>query len=184
MKRFLLVIILLLNFSLSIKAGDDIIFIRNLFYRATKSYLATDSLVNILKQVNLKSKPESIGYKGMSYLMICFHSYNPYTKFKYFFKGKELLEEAIKKDGTNIELKFLRLTVQLNTPSFLDYKKNINEDKLAIFNGAKNITDVDLFNRIYNYTLSAKNLTPDEKKIMQQSLLSNKIASTINNRFK
>jgi hypothetical protein len=106
--------------------------------------------------------------------MICYHSYNPYTKFKYFVKGKESLEQAIKKDPRNIEYRFLRLSVQLNTPEFLGYNSNIKEDKLAIFNGVKTLTDKDLLERIANYTSNAKRLTTLEKEEVKKALMVNK----------
>lgn len=148
--------------------------VRDLFYRSSKSAVSADTLFEKFKNIKTSEDPFSMAYKGMSQLMICFHSYNPYTKFKYFLKGKESLEEAIRKDPDNIEYRFLRLSVQLNTPSFLGYSSNINEDKLAIFNGVKILKDKDLLERISNYTSTAKRLSTDEKIKVRQALLENK----------
>jgi len=167
-------LLLLSLFTINIQANDNIIMIRNLFYSATKSADSANLLVEKLQTVTTNSKAELIGYKGMSNLMICYHSYNPYTKYKNFINGKNLLEQAINKDPNNIELRFLRLSVQLNVPSFLGYSSNINEDKLFIFNGIKNIRDKDLFNRIYNYTMNAKRLTTEEKEKMKDAITQNK----------
>lgn len=148
--------------------------VRELFYRSSTSAVSADTLFQNFRNVTTSEGAFSIAYKGMSQLMICFHSYNPYTKFKYFSKGKESLEEAIKKDPYNIEYRFLRLCVQLNTPSFLGYSSNIKEDKLAIFNGVKNLNDKDLLERIANYTSTAKRLSDEEKRKVLQALLINK----------
>ncbi len=43
--------------------------------------------------------------------------------------GKAMLEEAIKLKPHNIELIFLRLTIQLNLPGFLGYNDRIEDDK-------------------------------------------------------
>ena len=43
-------------------------------------------------------------------------------------KGKENIEEAIRKEPNNTELRFIRLSVQKNAPSFLGYKSNVQED--------------------------------------------------------
>ena len=147
--------------------------IRDLFYRASKSPASADSLFEKYKNSGDKDA-FNLAYKAMSQLMICFHSYNPYTKLKYFIRGKETLEAAIKADPKNIEFRFLRLCTQLNTPSFLGYSSNIEEDKLAIFNGVKTARDQDLLVRISNYTTTAKRLTAEEKFKVRQALNNNK----------
>ncbi len=169
-----LILLLLTVFTINTQANENIIMIRNLFYSATTSVDSANVLVEKLQTVNANSKPELIGYKGMSNLMVCYHSFNPYTKYTNFIKGKNILEQAINKDPNNIELRFLRLSVQLNVPSFLGYSSNINEDKLIIFNGIKNIRDKDLFGRIYNYTMNAKRLTAEEKEKMKDAIAQNK----------
>ena len=148
--------------------------VRNMFYRASKSSASADSLFNNFTSRNTTNDAFTLAYKGMSQLMICYHSYNPYTKFKYFVKGKESLEQAIKKDPMNIEYRFLRLSVQLNTPDFLGYNSNISEDKLAIFNGVKTLADKDLLERIANYTFNAKRLSNLEKDEVKKALVVNK----------
>ena len=159
--------------------AQDIIPVRNMFYRAVKSSKTSDSLFQKLSTVNDSTPAVWQGYKAMSHFMISYHSYNPYTKFSHFLEGKKILEKAITKDPNNIELRFLRLTSQLNTPSFLGYQGNIAEDKASILNKAKNMNDLDLFHRMYEYSVSAKKLSAEEKKKLQKALLSNKLAQPI-----
>ena len=174
---YLTVFIILL--AITSKGGNEMIAIRNLFYHSIKISDSANVLRDRLKAVNDNSNSELIAYKGMSDLMICYHSYNPYTKYKLFASGKHLLEQAIMKDPHNIELRFLRLTVQLNVPPFLGYSSNINEDKTAIFNGLKNVNDKDLFVRIYQYTMNAKKISNEEKQQMQMALSENKYIKQI-----
>jgi hypothetical protein len=163
--------------TISTQANDNIISIRNLFYNATTSADSANALFEKLQTVTINSKAELIAYKGMSCLIVCYHSFNPYIKYKNFVNGKNLLEQDIKKDPNNIELRFLRLSVQLNVPPFLGYSSNINEDKLIICNGIKNIRDKDLFSRIYNYTMNSKRLTAQEKEKMKDAIAQNKYIS-------
>ncbi len=53
---------------------------------------------------------------------------SPISKLNTFKEGKKNIEQAIKKEPENVELRFIRLSVQKNAPSFLGYKSNINED--------------------------------------------------------
>ena len=160
--------------------SQDLIQVRSLFYRSVKSAQSADSLFLLLQKTTDKSRAELQGYKAMSSFMVCLHSYNPYTKFNYFLEGKKQLQQAIENYPQNLELRFLRYTTQLNTPSFLGYNSHMQEDKEFILNKAKLITDTDFFNRLYNYAQTAKKLNAEEKKALQQALLSNKLATTFN----
>jgi hypothetical protein len=62
----------------------------------------------------------------------------------YFKKGKRILENAIKADEKNIELRFLRFNAQTHTPSFLGYNGDIKKDKAFLESSFSKITDVKL----------------------------------------
>lgn len=175
MRRITILLIVVVAFSAF--KSDELVTIRDLFYRAAKSEVAADSLMKKMKDIELSDGPVLMGYKSMSHFLACYHSYNPYTKYKYFLSGKELMESAIGKYPDNIELRFLRLTIQLNVPSFLGYSDKISEDKKVILANAKNIKDEDLYRRIYQYTITAKKLTEQEKKTLQLALKENKYCS-------
>jgi hypothetical protein len=49
-----------------------------------------------------------------------------------FTEGVTLLESMVKADGNNPEIRLIRLSIQENTPKFLKYKGNIEEDKKVI----------------------------------------------------
>ncbi len=48
----------------------------------------------------------------------------------------------------NIEIRFIRLSVQKNAPSFLGYNKNIKEDQLFIENNRREIRSPVLLKNI------------------------------------
>lgn len=56
------------------------------------------------------------------------HVFNPIGKLNTFKEGKKNIEQAIKKEPDNVELRFIRLSVQKNAPAFLGYNSNINAD--------------------------------------------------------
>ena len=56
------------------------------------------------------------------------HVFNPFSKLSYFNKGKLILEKAIQAEGKNVELRFLRYSIQTNVPAFLGYKSNLKND--------------------------------------------------------
>ncbi len=73
-----------------------------------------------------------LAYLGGSKTIWANHVFSPIGKLNTFKEGKKNIEQAIKKEPTNVELRFIRLSVQKNAPSFLGYKSNINEDTVFI----------------------------------------------------
>lgn len=67
-------------------------------------------------------------YKGLCHTMMADYVLLPTSKWQHFKTGQRLIEDAIKQDNKSIELRYIRLLVQLNAPKFLKYRKNINED--------------------------------------------------------
>jgi len=76
-----------------------------------------------------KNSPAThLAYLGALQTIWANHVFSPISKLSTFKKGKKNIEQAIKKEPDNVELRFIRLSVQKNAPSFLGYKSNINED--------------------------------------------------------
>lgn len=98
-----------------------------------------------------KNKNESVlflGYLGALQTINANHVSNPITKLKTFKSGKQNIESAVKADPNNVELRFIRLSVQKNTPFFLGYNVNINEDITFINNNKQQIESEYLKNNI------------------------------------
>lgn len=69
-----------------------------------------------------------LAYLGGSQTIWANHVFSPISKLHTFKEGKKNIEHALEKEPYNIELRFIRLSVQKNAPSFLGYKSNIDED--------------------------------------------------------
>lgn len=85
-----------------------------------------------------------LAYLGAFQTIWAKHSSNPISKLQTFKRGKRNIEDAVMSKPDNVEIRLLRLSVQSNCPSFLGYKKNIEEDKKFIMSNTKNITSVFL----------------------------------------
>jgi len=154
---------------LSITSTQQIVEIRNLFeeavYSEEKAKLCIEKLSNTNNQLLL-------GYKGAVTMMMAKYYFSPLKKLDSFNSGKELLEAAIKNSPANVELIYLRFTIQTNTPSFLDYRKNIHPDKALLLTEVKTITDKDLQKRIVNYLLKSTQVNEKEKSDLRKIQLS------------
>ena len=140
MKVHLIIILLILS-TLESSAEENLTLkFRTLFEEAANNETSANTLNSLTAQYTTASKSIYLGYKGVSEMMLCNYTANVYKKLTYFNSGKKNLEDAIKQDPTNIELKFLRFCIQKNTPSFLGYNDNIKSDEVEI---NKYIADVN-----------------------------------------
>ncbi|MCE2961854.1 MAG: hypothetical protein ACK567_07015 [Chitinophagales bacterium] len=92
---------------------------------AWKNEKYADQLIAKLeKNTNEKNQ----GYLAVAYMMKSNHASMPWTKLKYFFKGKKTLEKAITNEPDRVELRFFRYEIQVKIPKGLKYN-NLEEDK-------------------------------------------------------
>ncbi|ABG59300.1 hypothetical protein [Cytophaga hutchinsonii] len=141
----------------------NMVTIRDLYHKASVSKEDADKLKAALKSI--QSPNECIkGYIAAAYMIEAKHVYNPSTKLSHFNNGKTLLDAAIKNDPHNIELKFIRVCIQTNAPSFLGYNRQIETDKAFIVSTYAAQTDLDLKKRIKEFMLQSGICTEQEKK--------------------
>lgn len=140
--------------------------LRTLYYDASQSSRAADKFYGIMKETDAGS-PLLLGYKGMAEFMKCYHSLNPVTKLSYFGKGKSNLDQAIQLDPDNIELRYLRFTVQTNIPFLLNYSSEVDEDKQVIIKNFSSLQDEELKQLIREYMLETKECSDEERRVFQ-----------------
>ena len=105
----------------------DLDYIRLNYAHAIKDKALCDLMISDLE--HNKSSLLHLGYLGALQTIAANHTSNPLKKLKTFKKGRLNIEKAIKNDNENIEIRFLRYSVQKNCPSFLGYSQNIREDR-------------------------------------------------------
>jgi hypothetical protein len=149
MRYLLSVSIILLTINVSAN-NMTLSAIRNSYIQALNEEGACNNLLNMLESVNDKS-PAVKGYYGACMMVSAKYTLNPLKKFSLFNKGREILESAIENDNTNAELRFLRLGIQNNAPSFLGYNKSIEPDKLFLISAQATLSDPELKKLIISY---------------------------------
>ncbi len=156
MKKIVLASAFLFAFAVS-AAGQDFSqnTLRESYYAASQNGEAARAFYDKLAAADT-SAPLLLGYKGMAGFMVCYHALNPYHKLKYFLEGKTALNRAIAQAPENVELRFLRFTVQTNAPKFLGYYRDILADKSMLLAAladpsATVVLDADLRRRVLAY---------------------------------
>lgn len=142
---------LLLSICVSFLLTTDsrLVQIRSLYEKAPGGKPYCEELISLLKPYD-ETTPLYFGYKGCAYMVMAKHIGSPFSKLSSFRKGKKMLEKAIGADDQNIELRFLRFTIQTNTPSLLGYSGQIKTDRLFLVQHLHQ-TDSSLRNRISRY---------------------------------
>lgn len=115
----------------------DLEFVRSNYNKAVIDKSLCDSMIKDLQQADHDTV--LFAYLGGLETVWAKHIINPISKLKTFNKGKRKIELAIQKEPENVEIRFIRLSVQKNAPSFLGYNKNIKEDLVFIETHRKEI---------------------------------------------
>ena len=87
--------------------------------------------IKILKESSIAEK---VGYEGALLMKKAGLVISLIQKLNLFKEGHEKLEKAIKKDPKNTEFRFLRLIIQENAPSILNYDNELEKDSFHIKN--------------------------------------------------
>ncbi|MEJ7693739.1 hypothetical protein [Daejeonella sp.] len=130
--------------------------VRIKFHKSTSSEKTCKDLIKQLEPYNEKNNPLLLGYKGGATMLMAKHAFNPFSKLSYFKKGKGMLEKAIQVDNNNVELRFLRYTIQTNVPLFLGYNGDLVKDKQFLHQSVARVKDAEL-KKIITYYLKQNN---------------------------
>lgn len=85
-----------------------------------------------------------LAYYGAFQTIWANHVFNPIDKLSTFKRGRKNIDKAAKLSPNNIEIIFIRYSIQKNSPGFLGYRSNLKEDQNFLKRNVSNITSVDL----------------------------------------
>ncbi len=160
---FFFITITILSFKL------DITSVRKLYKATVLSKIQTEVLYKKLQPVVKKDNKVLVAYKGAVTALIAKKQKGVKAKKVFFKRGVALIEYAVKEKPNNIEIRFVRLTVQQNAPKFLKYNKQISEDKNFIIKQYKFIKSTSLKKYILDYILQSKHFSEEEKSLFSRS---------------
>ncbi|MCF8228977.1 MAG: hypothetical protein K9G58_02185 [Bacteroidales bacterium] len=107
----------------------------------------------------------AMAYRGSALAASAQCAKGPFNKLRQFNKGRKNLEKAVTLEPDNVEIRFLRYQVKLESPGILNYK-DIGEDESMVMQAAMDLEskmDTFLLNKIRNYLLKKGDLSYAEK---------------------
>jgi hypothetical protein len=136
---------------------------RSAFYKALSS--KSEDLIDQQLELLEKGKPTSqnLVFEGALLMKKASFQKAANNKVKMFKKGARQLEAEIEKSPSNVEYRFIRLTIQENAPGILKYNKKIDEDKYMVINGYQKL-EGELRSIILDYSKSSRILKEPDLK--------------------
>jgi hypothetical protein len=121
----------------------------------------------LFQKVILETDADAIfrGYIGAVHLAKARHA-SIFKKMSYFNKGTKILDNAVADAPEEVELHFLRMTIQLNAPGFLGYSKELEEDKAFVFEHFFEAED-DIQRRMREYITESGYFSEEEVAAIQ-----------------
>jgi len=152
----------------SLMLSVDISLVRKQYKATVLSQVKTEILYTKLQKITKKDNKVLVAYKGAVTALFAKKQKGAKTKKEFFEKGVDLIEYAVKSNPNNIEIRFVRLTVQQNSPKFLKYNKQISADKNFLKTHFKAVKSKVLKKYILEYILQSKHFTKEEKNVFSQ----------------
>lgn len=143
--------------------------VRDAYKIAAQDKTKTEAFNASLATVTKKDRVELVAYKGAAIALVAKHAKTLKGKKEGFVEGVTLVEYAITQSPNNVELRFIRIGIQENTPKLLKYKGNIEEDKRFILKQFSSIKSSALKKHIKDYILQSKAFTDEEKSLILDS---------------
>ncbi|OEK09633.1 hypothetical protein A8C32_13100 [Flavivirga aquatica] len=161
--KFLMVLISAISINI---LSIDINTVRKAYKEAAHDHNKIETFNNLLLKITKKDKAALVAYKGAAIALLAKQEKKIKDKKALFIEGVSYVEHAIEKSSNNIEVRFVRLGIQENTPKLLKYKDNIEEDKRFILKHFKGITSLNLKRYIKDYILQSKAFSDEEKTVI------------------
>lgn len=148
--------------------AQDLNKIRLEYPQAVNNFELVSQMEGTLTNIKSGDNVVLMAYKGAVSALNAKFSKQKNEKKKFFKAAIVLIEDALKMDPKNIEIRYIRLSVQQNSPKFLGYHKNIEKDKEFVLTNYENIASKDLRNLIKDFILNSESFSDREKTEFQK----------------
>lgn len=147
--------------------------IRKQLVLALEKRSLTDSLYKSLNSEPNRS-PLLTCYLGVVQALKAKHAWNPYFKVKYLNDAEKTLKAAVAGQPDNIEIRFMRFSIEHNVPGFLGYTRHLVTDREEIIRqlNRKHYTTADesVVRTIIKFLIDSKRCTAQETETLHKQL--------------
>jgi hypothetical protein len=141
--------------------------LRRLLYESDNSKATGDRFYKKMQHYN-GQEPVVLAYKGASEAIRAKYAGNPMAKLNHLKAAHRFFEQAVASDRTNPEIRFIRYSVESNTPKILNMRQNLQTDKKIIIDNIlrypKSDLDAETYKIARSFLLADDDVSPEEKK--------------------
>ncbi|GAA4138010.1 hypothetical protein GCM10022216_14730 [Sphingobacterium kyonggiense] len=142
----------------------DLNAVRNDFNKGVKDEALCKRYLNQLEEH--ADSPVERGYAAAFHMFMAKHTSNPFKKMGFFKDGRDRLEKELKSNPNNVELRFIRLSIQYHIPKYLGYHNHIEGDKDYLKNNLYKLGDKFAKEKIYQYLKGANMYSTQELALL------------------
>jgi len=126
--------------------------LRHEFYLCTLDYQNAFPLIEKLNKISDPNALE-LAYKAATQAILAKPGWNIFKKMRYLRRSRDTFEKAIDRDLKDLEIRFLRLSVEHHIPFYLGFSKNISHDKQVIMENIELFKQKELPREISDYII-------------------------------
>jgi hypothetical protein len=169
MKKIFLIFFCLI-YTLLVQANGSIELARKEFKKAVYSAKVNNEVYQVLVS-DKKQDPLTQAYVAYFTALKARHVVNPYEKMRFVRSFDQAIKKAVALAPDNLEIRFLRFSVQEQLPTFLGYSKEIEVDKKMILQQIqlqREDVPANFKKDMIAVLLNSKTLSIAEKKIIEK----------------
>ena len=169
MKKIFLIFVCLI-YTLLVHANGSIELARKEFKKAVYSAKVNNEVYQVLVS-DKKQDPLTQAYVAYFTALKARHVVNPYEKMRFVRSFDQAIKKAVALAPNNLEIRFLRFSVQEQLPTFLGYSKEIEVDKKMILQQIqlqREDVPANFKKDMIAVLLNSKTLSTAEKKIIEK----------------
>lgn len=127
----------------------------------------------LLAAVNGYDGPSApiLGYRAVAEAVQARYAWSPLTKLRAVREAERLFARAVLLDPQNVEVRFLRFTIEVNVPRYLGYSQHLPDDRAVIMRGAHHYPNLGLdaqsLTLIRDFMLQRGACTPEEARMLR-----------------
>jgi len=169
--KFTIILLTFITSMLNAQEIPQLNEVKSAYERALTDEESARNLYTLLSEAN-SSEPCIMAYEGGTNALMCLYVKNPMKRLKYAKNANKLINSAVEKDPTNLDVRFMRLAFGAKSPKMLGYSKFLEKDIAFVSNTLIN-EDIPLStaNYIYGFLKSeelcdASTLQEIQKKVL------------------
>lgn len=147
--------------------------VRAEFYEAVENKAVAEKFCERMK-LQQGISAVHLAYYGSAQTLLGKHAWNPYQKLAHLRSGMQVISRATKKAPDDLEIRFLRFSIEHYLPAFLGMSKHLDEDRKKIVSLVQRrqygSLSRDVLKNMVSFVVKSGRLNGAELDILNQSI--------------